>query len=74
MTNRTVSKGGEEPGYLTEVADTFAGRVIFITHDGHIGLAPKALKIEEVCVLLRCQVPLVVRRKNVGHYRVVGEC
>ena len=75
ITNRTVSEGGEEPGYLTEVADAFAGRVLFITHDGPIGLAPKAAKIEdEVCILLGCQAPLVVRRKHVGHYRVEGEC
>ena len=75
MTNRTVSEGGKEPGYLTEVADAFAGRVLFITHDAHIGLAPKAVKIEdEVCILLGSQTPLVVRRKNGGHYRVVGEC
>ena len=47
MTNRTVSEGDEEPGYLTEVADTFAGRVLFITHDRHISLALEAVKIED---------------------------
>jgi hypothetical protein len=54
---------------------TFARcRRFFITRNGYIGLAPSAAQEEDfVCVLLRCSVPVVLRRE-MDHYIFVGEC
>jgi hypothetical protein len=49
------------------------GRRIFITNRGHMGLAPSSIIVGDmVCVILGCQVPLIIR--NVNRYQVlVGE-
>ena len=51
------------------------GRSFFTTVDGYIGLAPMATKPgDQVCVLLGCQTPLVLRPWEGGYYEVVGDC
>lgn len=46
----------------------------FITNDGYMGLAPPGtLAGDQVCVLLGCEVPLVIRRHE-GQYLLVGSC
>ena len=51
------------------------GRLLFTTNDGYIGLAPKATKPDDqVCILLGCQTPLVLRPNGAWGYEVVGEC
>ena len=61
--------------YLSQVYSKMLGRSFFTTADGYIGLAPKATKPgDEVCILLGCQTPLLLRPCGDGSHKVVGEC
>ena len=61
--------------YLSRIAFQTRGRSSFTTVDGYIGLAPTATKPnDEVCILLGCQTPLVLRPCGDGSHKVVGEC
>ncbi|KAK0510554.1 hypothetical protein JMJ35_006986 [Cladonia borealis] len=65
----------EEDLYLSEIRSTIRGRFLFTTVDGYIGLAPIATKPgDEVCILLGCQTPLVLRPCGDGYHKVVGDC
>ena len=65
----------EEQMYLAHVRYAIKGRSFFTTVDGYIGLAPLATKPgDEVCILLGCQSPLVLRRCGDGSHKVVGQC
>ncbi len=45
------------------------------TEEGYIGLAPKATRPgDQICVLLGCDKPLVLRPTSSLQYQVVGEC
>ncbi|KAI4112105.1 MAG: hypothetical protein LQ339_000113 [Xanthoria mediterranea] len=45
------------------------------THEGYIGLAPLASEAgDQVCIILGCRSPLVLRPTTKGTYTVVGEC
>ncbi|KAL8841284.1 MAG: hypothetical protein Q9176_003377 [Flavoplaca citrina] len=51
------------------------GKVLFITTDGRLGLAPEAtVSGDLVCVILGCRYPLVLRPSNNSSHEVVGEC
>ncbi|KIW03032.1 uncharacterized protein PV09_05685 [Verruconis gallopava] len=51
------------------------GRSFFTAVEGYIGLAPKEAKPgDQVCILLGCPMPLVLRPLKNKRYRVVGEC
>ncbi|KAL2037799.1 hypothetical protein N7G274_009524 [Stereocaulon virgatum] len=61
--------------YMKLVRKAITGRVLFITNDGLIGLAPRvAMPGDEVCVIFGCSTPLVLRPNTAGCYQVVGEC
>ena len=61
--------------YLHHVDFAIKGRSFFTTVDGSIGLAPIATKPgDEVCILLGCKAPLVIRPCGDGSHKVVGEC
>ena len=61
--------------YVARVGSAMKGRSFFTTIDGDIGLAPIATKPgDEVCVFLGCKKPIVLRRCEDGHHKVVGEC
>ncbi len=61
--------------YLAQVRSAIRGRSFFTTVDGYIGLAPIATKPgDQVCILLGCQSPLVLRPCGDGSHKVVGEC
>ena len=65
----------EERVVFATLRDSIKGRSFFTTVDGYIGLAPMATKPgDEVCVLLGCQTPLVLRPCGDGSHKVVGEC
>lgn len=50
-------------------------RAFLITREGHIGFAPQAARPgDEVCIILGCQSPLLLRPIHNGNYEVVGEC
>ena len=61
--------------YRTHAITSIRIRSFFTTYDGSIGLAPIATQPnDEVCILLGCQSPLVLRPCGDGYYKVVGEC
>ena len=61
--------------YLDLVVFAIRGRSYFTTVDGYMGLAPMATyRGDQVCVLLGCQSPLVLRPCGHGIHKVVGEC
>ena len=66
----------EESGaFFPSVASKISGRSFFTTDDGYIGLAPIATKPnDEVCILLGCRSPLVLRPCGDGYHKVVGDC
>ena len=50
-----------------------AERKLFFTKGGYIGLAPMAMeKGDRICVLLGCNVPLIIRPQE-DHYLIVGD-
>ena len=52
---------------------SFHKRLMF-THEGYIGMAPDdARKGDIVCLLLGCRLPVVLRKRTEGGYRLVGE-
>ena len=74
LVNGATKSNVYEP-YLTEVLNVTEGRVFFITKEGYIGLAPDTIEPQDqVCVLLGCLTPLVLRPDGFGNYQVVGEC
>ena len=65
----------ESRAFTVRLATSMCGRLFFTTDDGYIGLAPIATKPnDEVCILLGCQTPLVLRPCGDGYDKVVGEC
>ena len=65
----------ESESYIAQVRFSIRGRSFFTTDDGYIGLAPIATKPgDQVCILLGCQAPLVLRPCGDGYHKVVGEC
>lgn len=61
--------------YLPTINAMLKGRFLIITTDGRLGLAPEAAKPgDKVCVLLGCEVSLLLRPDGNANYLVVGEC
>ena len=61
--------------FWANVFNIVAGRCFYTTFEGYIGLAPEAAEPDDqVCVLLGCQSPLLLRPKEIGFHEVVGEC
>ncbi len=49
-------------------------RIPFLTSKGRLGLGPNTMLLgDTVSILLGCQTPFVLRKTEVGHYRIVGE-
>lgn len=69
-------KLGEECVFLfvRAMAEACRDRSFFVTDDGYMGLAPAgALSGDVVCVVLGCEVPVLVR-KNGDRHVLVGPC
>ena len=67
--------GTDESKYLDAVLHFCAGRSFITTKEGYVGLAPKAAKPgDQICVLLGCSVPIVLRPTSGFQFKVVGEC
>ncbi|KAG9190597.1 hypothetical protein G6011_08685 [Alternaria panax] len=50
------------------------GRAFFKTSRGHIGIGPANMREgDEICVLLGCDVPMIIRPDSNGRYRIIGE-
>jgi hypothetical protein len=59
--------------YVSRVRSAFRGRSLFKTKKGFIGLAPKESKVgDQICIVLGCPAPLVLRPTNSGRHQVVG--
>lgn len=51
------------------------GRQIFKTADGQFGVAPsEAQSGDQICILLGCDSPMILRATQDGKYQVVGPC
>lgn len=73
--NREPPSDKDQTRYLDEVAKAFRGRSFFVTDDGYIGLAPRTVEPgDQVCILLGCRAPLVLRLDATGRHSVIGEC
>ena len=61
--------------YTIAVSIRTEGRAFFTTKEGYIGLAPRRTETEDqLCIVLGCQSPLVLRKNEFGNHTVVGEC
>lgn len=65
--------------YAFQVVATILGRVLFVTEQGWIGLAPHGVKAgDEAAIIIGCDIPVVFRR--IGHglngpeFHLLGEC
>ena len=71
----TTTKGSDHIKNLDIVLLFCSKRSFIITNKGYIGIAPKATKPgDRVCVLLGCQMPLLLRKTSGLQFQVVGEC
>ncbi|KAL8672570.1 MAG: hypothetical protein Q9168_002975 [Polycauliona sp. 1 TL-2023] len=60
------------PGQLAEYT---RGRQFFVCKEGNTGLAPQAAREgDQVCVILGCQSPLVLRQHEDGYFTIIGDC
>lgn len=60
---------------IDSIITLIKGRVFFTTKERHIGLAPCRIEPgDQVCIVLGCQSPLVLRRNKFGDHTVIGEC
>jgi len=51
------------------------GRLFFISHNGFMGLVPKASDVgDEICILFGAATPFVIRSLDAGIYKFIGEC
>jgi len=65
----------EENGFLDRLEDVVSGRLILETTNNYIGLAPlSALPSDEICVILGCKLPMILRPMDDGRRKVVGPC
>ena len=71
----TYTPGSDVSLYLGLVLELCHKRSFITTEEGYIGLAPEASKPgDQICVLLGCKKPLVLRPTPDLQYQVVGEC
>jgi hypothetical protein len=74
----TFSAGNDEEyaarSFVRRVNGKLDYRNFFVSSKGYMGLSPLGTKVgDEICVLLGCSQPLVVRRVG-DHHLVVGQC
>ncbi|KIW14732.1 hypothetical protein PV08_07516 [Exophiala spinifera] len=60
---------------LSWAVDVLAWRRLLSTKTGRMGLAPAGARLgDSIAILLGCDMPLVLRRRDNGGWIVVGEC
>lgn len=60
--------------FQTSCEKTMAGRQLFTTENGYVGIARASVKLGDfVCVLPGCSVPVILRRNN-WHFNFFGDC
>lgn len=61
--------------FLSCVQNAMEGRHFFTSKEGYLGLAPEAVRLgDEVCVILGCHTPMLLRREGDERYVVIGDC
>jgi hypothetical protein len=66
---------GTSGSKFLSVASSLRGKTFIKCEGGYIGTAPPtALPGDQVCILLGCNAPMVLRPTESGSYIVVGEC
>ncbi|PMD33030.1 HET-domain-containing protein [Hyaloscypha variabilis F] len=61
--------------FVNRIMLTCHGRSCFSTAEGYIGLAPAETKCGDIiCILLGCDVPVVLLSHGEERYSIVGEC
>ncbi|KAJ8126532.1 hypothetical protein O1611_g7107 [Lasiodiplodia mahajangana] len=70
-----VDEGRELNILLSSAGRSLQARCVYETEEGFIGVAPRKSEIgDQICVLLGCSVPVVLRRMDEGKYVLVGAC
>src|SRR3569833_1481787 len=66
----------EAEEFIDRLEDVLRGRLILETARHYLGLAPPStLPGDEICVVLGCSLPMVLRPLGAdGHYQVIGPC
>lgn len=60
--------------FLGHVFRKCEGRVLLKTSGDHVGIGPLDTREgDEICVLLGCDVPMVIRSDSNGRYKIIGE-
>ena len=60
--------------FSASLSQTYAGRRLFRTKHGYIGIGPAACKIGDlVCIIAGATVPMIIRPLQSGYYAHVGE-
>lgn len=71
--NFDISNG--ESRFLSEARFHSHGKCLLNCEGGYIGLGPSTAQVnDDVCVLLGCRSPMVLRQIRHGEYLVVGSC
>ncbi|KAN0096027.1 HET domain containing protein [Hyaloscypha variabilis] len=62
--------------FIREFAKQTAGKSLFVTESGYLGLGLNATRADDfVCIIRGCSLPVVVREHDGGDYfEVVGQC
>jgi hypothetical protein len=61
--------------FISQLLRSCEGRSYYVTQQGYIGLAPVETRVGDIiCVLLGCDVPMVLRPIGPGKFSLVGEC
>ena len=61
--------------YLMHAHEYVIGRSLFRMKEGYIGLAPEVAQVgDQVCVILGCDAPLILRPTLNKEWQVVGRC
>jgi hypothetical protein len=73
--DRTVIFEGCDTRFVGRTAALSQGRSCFTTREGYIGFAPSGVKAGDIiCVLLGCDVPMILRPNEEERFSIVGEC
>ena len=69
------SRGTQAEKFINDVKFHCQERSFVKTHEGYIGLAPRNAKPgDQVCILLGCRTPILLRPTSKSQYHVVGPC
>ncbi|KAI1077756.1 HET-domain-containing protein [Whalleya microplaca] len=67
--------GSARASFLKTASHALSDNQFFWGTGGYIGIAPKSAQVgDEICVLLGCELPVLLRPLGKGQYRLVGAC